>query len=946
VASEARAAAPRNEWRTVVTPSFRVHFHEGEELLAPRVAEIGERALVDLAAVLGSWPDTPIHVVLTDENDGANGFAQTLPYGEVVLFAAVPEATGGLGDFDEYIRMLFIHELSHVVHLDTVRGVPRIVNQIFGKVVAPNQVQPRWIVEGLATWLESHFTSGGRVRSRMFDAILRARIVARRFPDLDEISTFTREWPGGSAPYLYGGRFLSFIAEKYGTEALAEMSNRYGGRVLPYGINVVARETIGKDFLELWAEWRELEEARARAIVDRVDQEGIARGERVIDLGESVRAVRFSRRGRLVAIEGRRDGDTAVLVADGIEARSSTGALALRGRTLRLRTSNGESAFTQDGEHLVSVIADVHDRRFFYRDLDLIDLATGARSRRTEGARLSEPDVSVQDRIVAVAQGSSRTWLVTLSVFGDDTPEVLVPPEAGAQLSGPRWSPDGRSIAFATARTDGTRSIELFDLDRKTRRAITRSTALDQGPAWSIDGGQIYFASDRGGVFNIHRVDLASERVERVTNVVTGAFEPSIDPGGRLVFSEASADGFDLRAIDLAVLSPKEPDPPPTRPVPTSSASATVYPIERYEAWESLLPHAFFVELAIASSGAAVSVRVDGEDAVGIHAYRLRLTFDPDTSRLGYGAFYSNRSQVTPISLSSSLYTSDQPSGFVALPRFFGQRISVWSLRLGLDVPLGWWDVGQAISFSYGVELRRAIDSPPLDPFQLKPRIRGDLTLASLTATWSISTARGFEDSIGNETGFGFDVSAQLNHPILGSDLRVLEVSSHLVAFVSPPWAKHHVFAARGSFGASVGDSGERSVYGLGGLPIRDIFSDVARGIRFGADVLRGYEQNTVQGPSFYLGTIEYRLPLFRVERGIDTLPFFADRLHAAIFIDAGDTPAGPPKLESLRAGAGLELRADFVIGYFLPIDIRAGYARGLMQNGIDDFYLVLGGTY
>ena len=32
---------PRYQWRTLSTPRFRIHFHQGEEALARRVAEIG-----------------------------------------------------------------------------------------------------------------------------------------------------------------------------------------------------------------------------------------------------------------------------------------------------------------------------------------------------------------------------------------------------------------------------------------------------------------------------------------------------------------------------------------------------------------------------------------------------------------------------------------------------------------------------------------------------------------------------------------------------------------------------------------------------------------------------------------------------------------------------------------------------------------------------------------
>ena len=55
------------------------------------------------------------------------------------------------------------------LHTDHIGGVPAIVNAVFGKQWAPNQVQPRWILEGLAVYEETLHTSGGRLRSSIWD---------------------------------------------------------------------------------------------------------------------------------------------------------------------------------------------------------------------------------------------------------------------------------------------------------------------------------------------------------------------------------------------------------------------------------------------------------------------------------------------------------------------------------------------------------------------------------------------------------------------------------------------------------------------------------------------------------------------------------------------------------------------------------------------------------
>src|SRR2546430_15553009 len=74
----------------------------------------------------------------------------------------------------------------------------------------------------------------------------------------------------------------------------------------------------------------------------------------------------------------------------------------------------------------------------------------------------------------------------------------------------PSWSPDGKTIAFATDRgpatdfdtlTFGNLRIALFHLDKGTIDVLGH---MDQGkninPAWAPDGRSLAFVSDRSGI--------------------------------------------------------------------------------------------------------------------------------------------------------------------------------------------------------------------------------------------------------------------------------------------------------------------------------------------------------------------------------------------------------------------------------------------------------------
>lgn len=105
-----------------------------------------------------------------------------------------------------------------------------------------------------------------------------------------------------------------------------------------------------------------------------------------------------------------------------------------------------------------------------------------------------------------------------------------------------RWSPDGKTIAFARdvdiARTDREQT-DLFIMDVKGTYEIrlTDHPREDGGDlAWSPDGKQIAFVSLRSGHIDIHVIDVASRAVKQLTsNAVLGGLSaaPDWSPDGR-----------------------------------------------------------------------------------------------------------------------------------------------------------------------------------------------------------------------------------------------------------------------------------------------------------------------------------------------------------------------------------------------------------------------------
>ena len=91
-------------------------------------------------------------------------------------------------------------------------------------------------------------------------------------------------------------------------------------------------------------------------------------------------------------------------------------------------------------------------------------------------------------------------------------------------------------------------------------------------------------------------------------------------------------------------------------------------------------------------------------------------------------------------------------------------------------------------------------------------------------------------------------------------------------------------------------------------------------------------------------GTAEYRAPLFYPMRGYQTLPAFLEKVHQALFIDAGEVwdDRNAFSGSSVKVGAGVEARLDLTLGYWLQITPALGFAHGFSPGGENQIYLTV----
>lgn len=117
----------------------------------------------------------------------------------------------------------------------------------------------------------------------------------------------------------------------------------------------------------------------------------------------------------------------------------------------------------------------------------------------------------------------------------------------------PRWSPDGRRIAFSSTRGQkGNLDIFVMNADASNLVRLTDHAAPEQGPAWAADGRSLYFTGERDGRGEIYRVGIDDKRVERITRGIDRAIMPAASPDGRyLAYAAQTIMSFQLQLLDF-----------------------------------------------------------------------------------------------------------------------------------------------------------------------------------------------------------------------------------------------------------------------------------------------------------------------------------------------------------------------------------------------------------
>ena len=923
--------APYHHYRTLDTPHFHITVPDGLEREGRVAGAAAEHAYEQLARELAT-PRGIIDLVVTDDADYSNGYATTIPTNRIVVFATPPVDAGSLRLNEDWLGVVITHELTHIFHLDRVRGVWSLAQHIFGRAPAlfPTAYGPSWLTEGLAVYYESRLTDGGRLKDSESRMIARAAALEHRFPALNALSLGSPVFPGGTAAYGYGALFVDYLARTRGDSTIRHFIDAQSATIVPWAIERDARSGFGIGFGDAYDAFRDSIQRSVGTLTPPLPgwRELTTHGYFALD-------PRFTSDSTLVyaAADGRSTAAEYALSLDGTRHRI--------GRRNALGPSVpylGGLLFAQPDRVSPSEV-----RSDLYVERD------GVQRRLTNGLRLIQPDARRDGTIVAVQLAPTRSSLLVLdpAARAYRTLRNAAPDETWSE---PRWSPDGSAIAASHRTHGGIFSLEVIDVASGVATVLDRGAFIITSPSWTRDGRSVLYSTEESGVPSLSMVGLDGHsmgacaggnccRPERAMRVEGPALEPcsqtgtytaEVSPGGNTIAAVTlRADGYHVGVAPFALAAPT-----PMRasiqgkaaaPIDTQPLAAGAY--YNYAAWRSVLPRYWYpvVESAPAG-GTSIGANTSGHDVVYRHIYDASAAV-PTIGRYPTAFFnyrYAGfRRPFVDLALSQDylLERSLTNGGTTQTVGSLLRQVRYGALSTTFARPR--YRTYSSFSIGASVEGRSFLTEPGEFLKQVNDTTytrRYTFPGAFISAQWS-STQRPAL-SISSEDGVSLGVTGRFRGE---SSAFSSTLSSSVVGAVSGyksldlPGFAHHVVALRVAGGLS--DRRSASSFTIGGTSGTSI--QIVPGYAVGEGRrtfgVRGFPASTSYGTSAAGGTLEYRAPLSLGGRGLGMLPVFFDRASISAFADAAvatcvDAPrfsyacAGSPRIGRTIASAGAEL--------------------------------------
>ncbi len=245
-------ASEKIDWKVIATSNFKVIYHPEVKEQAFYVAEVAEEVFPDLSKFTGFKPYRKIAIIVTGQDDIANGSAAPI---DVVKIIVNPAYLSTRVDRD-WLKNVVTHELTHILQMEATFGATYLLHKTTGAStpfgLPPNTLHPTWFLEGIAQYGSSLFGYDGIDRKRQM--IFEQKIQNDKFYTNAEI-LWGRSNLNGEAYYNYGFGFFEYLMREYGEEQFIKLQKIHNLSYL-LGLENSIKITYKKPLEALMNEWK------------------------------------------------------------------------------------------------------------------------------------------------------------------------------------------------------------------------------------------------------------------------------------------------------------------------------------------------------------------------------------------------------------------------------------------------------------------------------------------------------------------------------------------------------------------------------------------------------------------------------------------------------------------------------------------------------------------
>jgi hypothetical protein len=558
----------RADLKFVETEALRVFYYDpAETYLVPQATQGFLSGLATHKRLFNYVPDGRINVALQDFGDHANARARAAPRSRIFLdIAPSNDPYETVSPADRFVWTPR-HELTHIVINDRPSPADARWRRLFhGKVdvdpahpesllyyylTVPRSTAPRWFQEGSAVFMETWLSGGvGRAQGGYDETVFRAMVHdnAKFYDPLGLVSKGTEiDFQTGANDYLYGTRFMDYLALTYGPQRLLAWWRRDANSRRYYADDF--KRVFGLPLDESWHQWIEFEHRFQQQNLQSVREHALTpfRDLTRKALGAVSRSY-LSADGTRLFTAVKYPGQLAHIVSI---ARSD-------GTVTELKEVKGASGYT-----VTSLAYDPGTGTLFYttnnnnyRNLEALNLRTGKSRMLIKAARIGDIVYNPSDRSLwGLRLDNGYVQLVRVPFpYRDGQKLYVFPPDekafdldlspdgslASVSVSGPGPKPGSPEVTqVRVLRTEALATGDATPLHR-----FEMGAAVPEGFVFSKDGRFLYGSSYYTGVSNVYRYELATETLTAVSNAETGFFRPLPLDESQLIVLRYAANGF------------------------------------------------------------------------------------------------------------------------------------------------------------------------------------------------------------------------------------------------------------------------------------------------------------------------------------------------------------------------------------------------------------------